>query len=77
MGKRIEFTDATPSFALGDPVLQLAREQMVAFADEFGYDGAKVDNTVVQPCDLGVPMHLESVTEWIKKHDWEKILRIE
>jgi len=73
--KEIEFVDTTPSFAdLGDPELQRAREEMVGFIIEFGYDGGKVDKTVVEPGDLGSPVQLEPVKKWIEKHDWERIL---
>jgi hypothetical protein len=77
LGKDIEFTDSTPSFDLGDPEFQRAREEMVGFCLEFGYDGASVDKTVVKPSDLGVPVQLEPVKEWIKMQDWEKILLTE
>ena len=50
---------------------------MMGFCIEFGYDGAKVDKTIVQPGDLGVPVLLKPVKEWIKKQDWEKILPTE
>lgn len=72
--KGIEFVDTTPSFNLGDPVLQRSREELVGFAIEFGYDGGKVDKTIVKPGDLEVPVQLNSVKEWMQKQDWEKIL---
>ncbi|KAI2606667.1 putative hscarg dehydrogenase [Hypoxylon sp. NC1633] len=72
--KRIEFVDTKLNFDMGDPELQRAREEMFAFFLEFGYDGARVDKTIVQPGDLGVPVQLQPVREWIKKQDWEKAL---
>ncbi|RFU25003.1 hypothetical protein B7463_g11330, partial [Scytalidium lignicola] len=75
--KGIEFVDSTLNFDLGDPEIQRAREEMMGFCIEFGYDGAKVDKTVVKPGDLGVPVQLKPVKEWIKKQDWEKVLPTE
>lgn len=77
MEKSIEFVDGSPSFDLGDPELQRAREEMVGFCIEFGYDGAKVDKTVVKPADLGVTVELKPVKEWMAKQDWEKFLPTE
>ncbi|KAJ5595423.1 uncharacterized protein N7459_001631 [Penicillium hispanicum] len=72
--KDIEFVDSIANFGLGDPDLQRDREEMIGFCIEFGYDGSKVDKTVVKPGDLGVPVQLESVRKWIEKQDWETIL---
>lgn len=72
--KDIQFVDSAPNFDLGDSELQLAREEMIGFCIEFGYDGAKVDKTVVKPMDLGVPVRLMPVKEWMKNQDWEKFL---
>jgi hypothetical protein len=77
MDKGIEFVDSIPSFDLGDSELQRALEEMIGFCLEFGYDGASVDKTIVKPGDLGVPVKLKPVKEWIKKQDWEKILLTE
>ncbi len=77
MKKSIEFVDSTPSFDLGDPEIQQGRDELIGFSIEFGYDGGKVDKTVVKPSDLGVPVQLDSVKEWVKKQDWEKILLME
>jgi hypothetical protein len=77
LDKSIEFVDSTPSFDLGDPEIQRAREEMMGFCIEFGYDGANVDKTILKPRDLGVSIELESVKEWIKKQDWENILSTE
>ncbi|KIW13080.1 hypothetical protein PV08_08267 [Exophiala spinifera] len=74
LGKRIEFVDSVPNLDLGDAELQRAREEMMGFCIEFGLDGGKVDKSVVKPDDLGVPVQLEPVKEWIDKQDWEKIL---
>jgi hypothetical protein len=73
MGKKIEFVDPNPSFELGDPDLEQDYVDMLGFWVEFGYDGAKVDKSVVKPADLGVPVQLESVQEWIKKQNWDKL----
>jgi len=75
--KSIEFVNSTPKFDLGDPDFQRSRQEMIGFSLEFGYDGAKVDKTVVKPGDLGVPVQLKPVKEWIKNQDWEKILPTE
>jgi alpha-glucuronidase len=72
--KSIEFVDNTPSFDLGDTEIQRAREELIGFTFEFGYDGSKVDKTIVKPGDLGVPVQLNPVKEWVKKQEWEKIL---
>lgn len=74
--KDINFVDSTPSLDLGDPEMQRDREEMIGFCIEFGYDGAEVDKTVVKPGDLGVPVQLKPVKEWIKNQDWEKVLPI-
>jgi hypothetical protein len=36
---------------------------MIGFCVEFGYDGGKVENSIVQPGDLGVPVQLRSVKQ--------------
>lgn len=77
LDKSIEFEGSTPNFGLGDPEMQRDREEMIGFCIEFGYDGGKVDGSVVKPGDLGVPVKLESVKEWVEKQDWEKVLRTE
>ncbi|KAH6667726.1 NmrA-like family protein [Halenospora varia] len=75
--KSIEFVGIAPNFDRGDSDLQRSREEMMAFGMEFGYDGAKVDKTIVNPADLVVAVQLEPVKEWIKKQDWEKVLQTE
>ncbi|KAI0130510.1 putative hscarg dehydrogenase [Xylariales sp. AK1849] len=77
LGKDIRFGDSAPDFGLGDPEIRQDREEMMGFCLEFGYDGAKVDKTVVKPGDLGVPVQLNPVKEWIEKQDWEKALQTE
>ena len=77
LGKNIEFVDSPPNFDLGDPEVQRGREELMSFCIEFGYDGAKVDKTVVQPCDLGETVQLNPVKEWIEKQDWMNILPTE
>lgn len=77
IGKKIEFVDRNPSFDLGDPDVEKDYADMMGFCIEFGYDGGKVDKSIVQPADLGVSVHLESVEEWCKKQDWEKVLQVD
>ncbi|TVY26488.1 NmrA-like family domain-containing protein [Lachnellula hyalina] len=77
IGKKIEFVDRNPSFDIGDPDVEKDYADMMGFCIEFGYEGGKVDKSIVQPADLGVPVHLESVEEWCKKQDWEKVLQVD
>ena len=77
LGKGIEFVDQNPSFEMGDPDLEIDTTDMIGFCVEFGYDGRKVDKSVVQPADLGVPVQLGSVKEWMEKQDWEKVLQVD
>lgn len=77
LGKDIEFVEAIPDFGLGDPEIQRDREEMMGFCIEFGFDGAKVDDTVVKPDGLGVPLQLKPVDEWVRMQDWEGILPTE
>lgn len=77
MQKEIEFTGSLPDFSQGIPDFQKGRQEMIGFSIEFGYDGGKVDKSVVKPSDLGVPVQLKSVKEWIEKEDWEEILLTE
>lgn len=74
LGTDIEFVNSKPDFNLGDSDVQRDRKEMMGFCIEYGYDGGKVDKTIVKPGDLGVPVQLDSVKEWIKKQDWEKVL---
>lgn len=75
--KDFELVDSTPNFDLGDPEKQRDREKMIGFCIKFGFDGAKVDKTIVKPDDLGVPVQLKPVKEWIQKQHWEKVLHTE
>jgi len=77
LGKGVEFVDYNPSFDMGDPDLEKDHADMIGFCVEFGYDGGKVDKSIVQPTDLGIPVQLGSVKEWCRKQDWEKILQID
>jgi hypothetical protein len=77
LGKGIEFVDRNPSFDMGDPDLEKDHTDMIGFCVEFGYDGGKVDKSIVQPADLGVPVQLGSVKEWCGKQDWEKVLQVD
>ncbi|KAL2821434.1 hypothetical protein BDW59DRAFT_109781 [Aspergillus cavernicola] len=76
LGKSIEFVNEDPSFDMGDPDLEKENAEMMGFCVEFGYDGGKVDKSIVQPADLGVPLQLQSVKEWCAKQDWESILQV-
>lgn len=76
LGKDIEFVDSNPNFSMGDPDLEKDYADMIQFCVEFGFDGGKVDNSVLQPSDLGVPFQLESVKQWISKQEWEKAVEI-
>lgn len=75
--KGIEFTGSPPDFNQGIPEFQRGRQEMIGFSIEFGYDGGKVDKSVVKPGDLGVPVQLKTVKEWIDKQVWEEILPME
>lgn len=75
--KGIDFTDSPPDFNQGIPEFQRGRQEMIGFSIEFGYDGGKVDKSVVKPGDLGVPVQLKTVKEWIKEQDWKTILPTE
>lgn len=77
LGKRLEFIDHTPNFEMSDPIMEEDHLDMMGFCIEFGYYGEKVDNSVVQPADLGVEVKLESVKQWCAKQDWEKYLQID
>ncbi|KAL4922673.1 hypothetical protein BDW62DRAFT_207370 [Aspergillus aurantiobrunneus] len=77
LGKNVEFANHDPSFDMGDPELAKEMVDMMGWCIEFGYDGGKVDKSVVQPADLGVPVQLESVKEWCAKHDWVSVLEID
>ena len=46
----------------------------IGYTAECGYDGGKVDKSVVQPDELGVEVKLGSVEEWIAKQDWSGVL---
>lgn len=75
--KGIDFTGSPPDFKQGIPEFQQGRQEMIAFSIEFGYDGGKVDKSVVKPSDLCVPVQLKSVKEWVETQDWEEILSTE
>lgn len=75
--KDIEFTGNPPDLNQGIPEFQRGRQEMIGFSIEFGYDGGKVDKSVVKPEDLGVQVKLKSVKEWIKDQNWEAILSTE
>lgn len=76
LGNRVGFVQGDPGFDLGDPDLTKAMTEMMEFCVVFGYDGARVDKTIVKPADLGVPVHLQSVKEWCAKQDWKSVLQI-
>ena len=75
LGKRVEFFDGPlPNLEPRDPDIEKDHEDMMGFCVEFGYDGGKVDKSILQPVDLGVPMDLVSVKSWFEKQDWERVL---
>jgi hypothetical protein len=77
LGKRVEFVDRNPTFELGDAEMEKDHRDMMGFCVEFGYDGGKVDKSIVHPGGLGVPVQLASVKEWVEKQDWESVLDVE
>ncbi|RDW75408.1 Hscarg dehydrogenase [Coleophoma cylindrospora] len=76
LGKGSEVVDRSPSFDMGDPDLEKDFADMLGFCIEFGYDGGKVDKSIVQPGDLGVPVQLGPVKEWFAKQDWDKVFQV-
>ncbi|EEA22066.1 hypothetical protein TMatcc_008510 [Talaromyces marneffei ATCC 18224] len=75
--KNVKFIDKSPEMdQLGDPDYVEDAIDMVGWFVEFGFDGNKVDKSVEQPSDLGVPIELRSVEEWCKKQEWEKWLEV-
>jgi hypothetical protein len=56
------------------PVPGLGKEmgEMLAFMDEFGYDGG--DPSIVLPKDLGVACPLTTWETYVKEQDWSSIL---
>lgn len=76
LGTRVEFVQGDPGFDLGDPDLTKEMAEMMEFSVVFGYDGARVDKTIVKPGELGVPVHLQSVKEWCAKQDWKSVLHV-
>ncbi|EXJ90794.1 hypothetical protein A1O1_03898 [Capronia coronata CBS 617.96] len=54
------------------PELQEDIEECADYITEFGYEGG--DPSVVHPKDLGVPINLGTVEEWIKKQDWSAVM---
>ncbi len=77
LGKGLEFADSNPDFGMGDPEIEKDFADMMGFCIEFGYDGGKIDKSVLQPTDLGVPLQLKSVKEWCGKQDWLNALRVD
>ncbi|KAL4923095.1 uncharacterized protein BDV17DRAFT_278009 [Aspergillus undulatus] len=78
LGKRLEIVNEDPSFDnFGDPDVAREMTDMMGFCVEFGYDGAKAGNAVVQPADLGVPVQLRPVKEWLAKQDWDSKLAVD
>lgn len=77
LGKNIKLIDENPDFDFGDPELVEDHMDMMYFCIEFGFDGGKVDKSVLQPAELGVPFHCESVKEWCLKQDWETVLEVD
>ncbi|KAL3478703.1 hypothetical protein BJX99DRAFT_256119 [Aspergillus californicus] len=76
LGKKVEFVNRNPSFEMGDPDVDKENMDMMGFCVEFGYDGAKVDRSIVKPGDLEVPVQLASVKEWCAEQDWDSVLDV-
>ncbi|KAL4780033.1 hypothetical protein BJX76DRAFT_351327 [Aspergillus varians] len=76
LGKSVEFVKQDPNFDMGDPDMTKEILDMLGFCVEFGYDGAKVDTSIIKPTDLEVPVQLQSVKEWCAKQDWESVLEV-
>lgn len=77
LGKNIEYVDQSPNVETGDPDLDRDFADIMGFWIECRYDGGNVDKTTVMPNDLGVPVNLEPVKEWIKKQDWNSVLKVQ
>jgi hypothetical protein len=78
LGKDIDFVDSAPSLGdLGDPDLSKGLFDMVGWCAEFGYDGAKIDGSVVKPQELGVPLAMGSVKKWFEDQEWEQVFRLD
>ena len=77
LGKDIEFIDEQPSFNITDPDLGQNFGDMMGWYIEFGYDGHKVDKSVLRPKNLSVEAQLTSVEEWVRAQNWEKVLDVE
>lgn len=77
LGKGIKFIGLNPSFDMGDPDLERDHADMIGFCIEFRYDGGKIDKSVSQPAELGVPLQLVSVKDWCEKQDWERVLSVD
>ncbi|VUC32278.1 unnamed protein product [Clonostachys rosea] len=77
MGKKVKFMNENPVFDMGgDEERMQDNLEMLMFGVEFGYDGGKVDKTVVKPTELGVPLALRSVKDWVKDQDWASVYGI-
>ncbi|KAL4911228.1 hypothetical protein BDW74DRAFT_6284 [Aspergillus multicolor] len=70
LNKEVEFVNQDPSFDMGDPEAEKENMDMIGWCLEFGYDGGRVDKSVLQPKDLGMDIQLRSVKEWCAKQDW-------
>lgn len=77
VGKELELVNRNPVIDMGDPDLEKDHQDMIGFCIEYGFDGGEIDKSIVQPSELGVPIHLTSLKEWCEKHDWEEILEVE
>lgn len=74
LGKSTKFIDSNPVFDVEDPELEQEYLEMMGFCIEFGFDGGKVDKSIVRPVDLEVSVQLDSVKEWCSKQTWDEIL---
>jgi hypothetical protein len=75
LGKKVEVVEKEVKFDLGDADIELDMTEMGAASVEIGYDGGKVDKSVLQPKDLGVPVKLGSLKEWASKQNWETAIK--
>ncbi|KAL6886761.1 putative hscarg dehydrogenase [Trichoderma evansii] len=74
--KGIEFIGHVSSSGSDDSDITKGLADLMGWCVEFGYDGAKVDQNIVTPEDLGVPVALGSVKEWFQKQDWDQFLQL-
>lgn len=74
--KNIEFIGYVSSPGSDGSGISKGLIDLVGWCVEFGYEGAKVDQNIVTPENLGVPVALGSVKEWFQKQDWDHFLQL-